>query len=186
MVIKTIIPDKSNTSDTFFFTLSAPGTIVGATVSAVVFTTLSTTGEIVASITGTGIELSGNVLAYGTEIIGGTLAGNSIRTVARTYGALAKPAISNSSRIGALGISVLAGTGAALTTSALVYGGKQIGSYLYYYYEQYTQNIINKIQHPVPFYNDILLIEDDIQLIKEEPENNIEMSVIESKHSQQD
>lgn len=158
MEIQTIVPNKS---DTYFFTLSAPGTIVGATVSAVVFTTLSATGEIAAAVTGTGIELTGNVLAYGTEIIGGSLAANSVRTMARTYGALAKPAISNSSRIGALGISVLAGTGAAFTTSALLYGGKQIGSYLYSYYEEYKQNVVNKIQHPISTLDNIELLDNE-------------------------
>ena len=158
MEIQTIVPNKS---DTYFFTLSAPGTIVGATVSAVVFTTLSATGEIVSAVTGTGIELTGNMLAYGTEIIGGSLAANSVRTMARTYGALAKPAISNSSRIGALGISVLAGTGAAFTTSALVYGGKQIGSYLYSYYEEYKKNVVNTIQHPISTLENIELLDNE-------------------------
>lgn len=165
MEFQTIVPNKT---DTYFLTLSAPATIVGATVSAIVFTTLSTTGEIAAAVTGTGIELSGNVLAYGTEIIGGSLAANSVRTMAKTYGALAKPAISNSSRIGALGISVLAGTGAAFTTSALVYGGKQIGSYLYSYYEEYKQNVVNKIQHPISTLESIELLDnesDDIIII---------------------
>jgi hypothetical protein len=181
MEIQTFVPDRQNT---YFFTLSAPATIVGATVSAIVFTTLNTTGEIVASITGTGIELSGNILAYGTEIVGGTIAASSVRSMIGTYGDIVKPVIRNSSRIGALGISVLAGATAAFTTSALVYGGKQVSSYLYSHYEDYKQNVVNKIQYPISLSTiTILLIEDDILLIEDDP--NIEFT-IDSKHSLQD
>jgi hypothetical protein len=130
-------------------TISAPGTIVGATVSAIVYTTLTTTGEIAASATGTGIELAGNVIAYGTELVAGSLAANTVRSFAKTYGAVAKPAIVNTSRLGALGISVLAGTGAAMTTSALVYGGKQAASYIYSYVQDYKKKVASKIQYPV-------------------------------------
>lgn len=175
----TNIRNITNTANTYFFTLSAPGTIVGATVSAIVFTTLSSTGEIVASITGTGIELTGNILAYGTEIIVGTSIANNVRSTGKIYGAIAKPVISNSSRMGALGISVLAGTSAAFTASAFIYGGKKVGSYLYSCYEDYKQNIVNKIQYPISLSSNVTLIEDDIQLIDYEV-------IIDTIHSQQD
>ena len=172
------------TTDISYLTLSAPGAVVGATVSAVVFTTLTTTGEIVASATSSGIELTGNILAYGTELAVGTLAANNIRNITRTCGALAKPAITNSSRIGALGLSLLAGTSAAFTTSALIYGGKQVKSYLYSCYEDYKQNIVNKIQYPVSVSSNIVLVnndEYDIQIIEDEP--SVELVTVNSKHS---
>lgn len=183
MEIQTIPPDRS---DTYFLTLSAPGTFVGATVSAIVFTTLTTTGEIAAAATGTGIELTGNVLAYGTELAVGSLAANTIRNMARTYSAVARPTISNSSRLGALGLSVIAGASAAFTTSAIIYGGKQVGSYLYSCYEDYKQKVAHTIQHPIELSSDVLLIEDEIQVIEENPIKMIEMQSIESKHSHQD
>jgi hypothetical protein len=161
MEFQTNPPDNSSI---YSFTLSAPGTFVGATVSAIVFTTLTTTGEIAASATGTGIELTGNLLAYTTELAVGSLAANTIRSMSKTYSAVAEPTIRNTSRLGALGISVLAGTGAAFTTSALLYGGKKVGSYLYSCYEDYKQKVANTIQYPIEITSDIL-IDDDIQII---------------------
>lgn len=178
MEFQTNPPDNSSINS---FTLSAPGTFVGATVSAIVFTTLTTTGEIAASATGSGIELTGNLLAYTTELAVGSFAATTIRSMARTYSAVAQPAIRNTSRLGALGISVLAGTGAAFTTSAILYGGKKVGSYLYSCYEDYKQKVANNIQYPIESSSEILAI-DDIQLIEDfEKSDNLE-----SKHFLQD
>lgn len=173
-------------SDAYSVTICAPGTLVGATVSALVYTTLVTTGELAASATGAGIELTGNALAYGTELVAGSAAGTTVRTMAKTYGAIAKPAISNGSRLGALGISVLAGAGAAVGTSALLYGGKCAGQYIYDYYltakNKLVENIkiedyiASKIQKPVESHSEVLLIEDDIQLIQDV--TNVEMKPI--------
>jgi hypothetical protein len=178
MEFQTNISDKNNI---YSFTLSAPGTFVGATVSAIVFTTLTTTGEIAATATGTGIELSGNLLAYGTELAVGSFAANTVRSMARTYSAVAQPTIRNTSRLGALGISVLAGTSAAFTTSAILYGSKKVGSYLYSCYEDYKQKVANTIQHPIELSSEVTLIEDDIQLIEEEPNKIVEMKLINSQ-----
>jgi hypothetical protein len=183
MEITTISPDDTKTT---FLTLSAPGTFVGATVSAIVFTTITTTGEIAAAGIGTGIDLTGNILAYGTELTVGSFAATTIRNMTRTYSAIAKPTISNTSRISALGISVVVGASAALTTSILIYSGKQFGSYLYSCYEEYKQKVANTIQHPIELSSEVLLIEDDIQLIEEEPSKMIEMKTLDSTHSLQD
>ncbi len=189
MEIQTVIPKET---DNNFLTISAAGTIIGATVSAIVFTTITTTGEIAAAVTGTGIELTGNVLAYGTELTVGSLAADTVKTLSRTYSAVARPTISNTSRLGALGLSVIAGAGAAFTTSVLIYSGKKAGSYLYSYYEDYKQKIANTIQHPIEVSSDILIIEDDIQLIEEFIPKMIEMknldplNPLDSTHSLQD
>lgn len=160
--------DENKKKESYYFTLSAPGTFIGATVSAIVYTTLSTTGEIAAAATGTGIELGGNILAYGTELAAGSLAAHTVRMAAKTYGAVARPAISNTSRLGALGISVLAGAGAAFTTSALIYGGKRASAYLYSCIEDYKQKVAQRIQYPVQLESKVLLIEDEIQIIEDE------------------
>lgn len=127
--------------------LSAPtaGTFIGGTVTAIVYTTLSTTGEIAAAAAETGIELTGNVLALGTELIAGTLAGNTVRTMAKIYGAVTRPVISNGTKLGALGVSVLAGTIVAATTTAVV----NSSSYLYSYYEEYKEK--NKPEEVIKF-----------------------------------
>lgn len=132
-------------SSVCYVTLPAAGTFIGATVTAIVYTTLSTTGEIAAAAAGTGIELTGSVLALGTELIAGSLAGNTVRTMAKTYGAVTRPAISQGSKLGALGLSVLAGTIAAVGTTAVV----NSGSYLYSCYEEYKQK--NKPQEAITF-----------------------------------
>lgn len=170
--------DVNDKNETYYFTLSAPGTFVGATVSAIVYTTLSTTGEIAAAATGSGIEIGGNILAYGTELAIGSIPAHTVRMAAKTYGAVARPAISNTSRLGALGISVLAGTGAAFTTSAVIYGSKRAVNYLYSCIEDYKLKVAQKIQHPIPIIepieliqiddnNEILLLDDIKEPIKE-------------------
>ena len=156
--------------NTHYISFSAPATFVGATVTAIVYTTITTTGDIAAAATGAGIELSGSILGYGTELIAGAIAGNTVRTMAKSYSAIAKPAITATSRFTALGISVLAGSGAALTTTAIWYGGEKMGSYLYSYYKDYKQHIIENIQIPSPIPNNIILIQDndeDILLIED-------------------
>ena len=139
MEIQTLTSDK----DSEYITLSAPGTIVGLTVSAIVFTTITTTADLAANVIGTGIELSGNILAYSTEFISGPIPAHTIQLAAKSYSDITKPIIRNTSRIGALGISILAGTSATFTTNVCIYGGKRIGSYLYSCYESYSKNIIN-------------------------------------------
>ena len=173
-------------------TICGPGTIVGATVSAIVYTTLTTTGEIAANATGAGIELASNAIAFGTEYVAGSIAAETIRSFGKTYGAVAKPAIINTSRLGALGLSFLAGTGAAVTTSALIYGGQCAGLYLNSCIELAQQKLANanyktaiasQIQHPVEFDNNVILLEDDVQLIEEIDKNSKAENL--SKHSPQ-
>ena len=155
-------------SDIHYISFSAPATFVGATVTAIVYTTITATGDIAASATGTGIELTGTLLGYGTELLAGPHAGNTIRSIARTYSAVARPAITATSRFGAIGISALAGTGAALTTNAIWYGGEKLGYFLYSYYKDYKQKIIENLQSSNPITEDIILIEDnDIILIED-------------------
>ncbi len=146
-------------TDINLLSLSTPATFVGATVTAIVYTTITTSGDIAASATGSTIELTGNILGYGTELLAGSIAGNTVRSMAKTYSAVARPVITASSRFGALGISVLAGSGAAITTNAILYGGEKLSSYLYSYYKDYKQKIIKNLQSPLT--TDILLIEDN-------------------------
>jgi hypothetical protein len=144
-------------TDTHCFQFGAPATFIGATVTAIVYSAITTTGDIAASATGSGIELTGNVLGYGTELVAGSMAGNTIRTIAKTYSAAAKPAILTTSRFSALGLSLLAGTGAAITTNAL----EKVGSCLYSYYKDYKQHVTNNLQKPIEANNLILIDEEE-------------------------
>lgn len=132
------------------FTMSATGAIVGATVSALVYTVLSTGGDVVASATGSGIELAGSAIGYGADALIGAPAGIAVRGLAKGYSAVVRPTISSTSKLGAAGVSLLAGAGAALTTNAIVYSGKKVGSYIYSRVENYNQKAAIKVQHEMP------------------------------------
>jgi hypothetical protein len=152
--------EKCEKSSVLMFTMSATGAVVGATVSALVYTALSTGGEIAATTAGTGIELAGAAIGYGADLAVGSAAGSTVRALANGYSAVVRPAISSTSKLGAAGLSVLAGAGAALTTNALVYGGKKVGSYLYSRVEDYKYRVATKVQHETPLdeFSDIEII----------------------------
>ena len=85
----------------------------------------------------------------GTEYIAGTMAGNSVRVATRTTSAIAGPTISTSSRTVAAGVALISGAVAAVTTSLVIYGAHQAGSYLYSCTEKYKQKVAEKIQYPM-------------------------------------
>jgi hypothetical protein len=119
--------------------ITAIGTAVGTTVGAIVYTSLITTGEIAAATTEIGIDITGSVLGFGTDLIAGTMAGNTVRGLGRTYKALARPTILSTSRLSALGISAIAGTTAALATTLLIYGGQSLTSLIQSSIDNYKQ-----------------------------------------------
>lgn len=145
--IATINPSKSN--DIYTMTMSASGGIIGATVSALVYSAITTTGDIAASITSSGISLTGEAIALGTEYIAGTMAGNSVRIATRATSSIAGPTISTSTRTAAAGIALISGAVAAVGTSLVIYGAQQAGSYLYSCTEKYKQKVAEKIQYPI-------------------------------------
>jgi hypothetical protein len=130
--------------------VSAAGTYVGSAVSNLVYNALVTSAEAAASATESSIRFTGDMLGLGTDLVVGPLAGNAVRAAARGYGAVTKPVITTSARLGAAGLSVVAGTGAAYTTTALLYGGRKLGSYLRSYYVNYKKGVAAKIQYPIP------------------------------------
>lgn len=145
--IATINPSKSN--DIYTMTMNATGGIIGATVSALVYSAITTTGDIAASITSSGISLTGEAIALGTEYIAGTMAGNSVRIATRTSSSIAGPTISSSTRTAAAGIALISGAVAAVGTSLVIYSAHQAGSYLYSCTEKYKQKVAEKIQYPI-------------------------------------
>ena len=117
-------------------TMYIPSTssMVGTTVSSILYSAITATGDITASATQTGIELAGNIIGYGTDLVAGPIAGASVRCVANSYGTVTKHTISKSSRIGAVGLSLITYTGVALTTTAVIHGGNIISkSYNYFF-----------------------------------------------------
>lgn len=168
LVIKSEDDMKEDTeiNDNNTFTLCTTGTIVGATVSALVYSAIQTTGELTASATSTGINLTGEMIALGADYIAGSMAGNTVRAFTHTAGALTGPAIKTTSQTAALGFSVLAGTMSALTTSLIIYGTKEIVSYTSKVTGDYKEILAKKVQYPVesddilmPLENELLLLE---------------------------
>lgn len=152
------------------FTICTTGALVGASVSAIVYSSIVTSGEVTAGIASSGISITGNIIALGVEYIGGTLAGNSVRQLARTSSAVAGPTISNSSRVAAAGISLIAGTASAISTSVVLYGSKCAVQYISNCIDSYKEKLAEKIQAPVPI--EMIISEDlDIMLIENYHEN---------------
>lgn len=77
----------------FIISIPAAGTVIGATVSALIYSAISTTGDLTASATSTGIDIAGTVLGYGTELVAGSIAAGTVRGMAKTYSSVAGPAI---------------------------------------------------------------------------------------------
>jgi len=119
------------------FVIPIAATIVGATVSSAVYTSINTTGEISASLISRGIGLAGNVVGAGVDYFFGTAAGNSVRILGTVGESVTAPIISNSTRSVAVGTSIVAGTAAALLATGAVNGARAfatLSSGLYYKY----------------------------------------------------
>jgi len=138
------------TSPDYQLPVTSAGQFVGSTVSNLLYTAIATSGEVAANATESSIEFTGNMIGLGTDWLVGPLAGNAVRAVARGYGAVARPAISTSAKLGAAGLSVVAGTGVAYTATALLYGGRKLSSYLQAYYVNYKKGVAANIQYPMP------------------------------------
>jgi len=146
------------------FSASAAGSIVGSTVSNVIYHAISSSGEIAAEATASTIEITGNIVGLGAGILMGPIAGDTVRALAKTYSAVAKPTIHAGSKLSATGISFLAGTSAALTTIALIYGGRKTNSFIQSQYINYKKSVASKVQRPdSDFYGKktIICMEDD-------------------------
>jgi hypothetical protein len=172
----TTLNNNVNKPDLYAMTMNATGGIIGATVSALVYSAITTTGDIAASVTSSGISLTGEAIALGTEYIAGTMAGNSVRVATRTTSAIAGPTISTSSRTVAAGVALISGAVAAITTSLVIYGAHQAGSYLYSCTEKYKQKVAEKIQYPMDISNfekgtveELISFDDENELIQSSP-----------------
>jgi hypothetical protein len=140
-------------SDVPHIFISSTGSILGATMGAIVYSVISTTGDAVASATSTTIDVGGELIAKGAEYIAGPSVGNTIRVAKSAAGLMSKPIIKTYSKSGAVGLSILAGTLGAITTSAIIYGGKMLTNTIYSYTNKcvklYNETAMNNIQYPI-------------------------------------
>jgi hypothetical protein len=159
------IIEKENSTN---LTVCTTGTIIGATVSAIVYSTVQTTGELTASVATSGINLTGEAIALGTDYLAGSVTGNTVRALTHTASALTAPTIRSTSQAVALGLSVLAGTMTALTTSLFIYGTKEVINYTSNITEKYKETLARKVQYPVESSENIIELEDEPLLLTDE------------------
>ena len=112
-----------------FMQFPSMDTILSTTLSAIVYTAVSTAGDATASAAKLGIELAGKLLGYGTDMVAGPIAGNTVRYISNSYSDITKHTIVKSTRIGAVSLSLVAGTGVILTTLAVSHGSNIITNY---------------------------------------------------------
>jgi hypothetical protein len=158
-------------SDNYTLSICTAGTIVGASVSAVVYSVIYTAGEISSSIASSGISITGQIIAKGTDYVVGSTTGDVIRGFSSATSAVAGPTISSTSRTAAAGISVIAGAGAALTTSAVIYGAKEAYSYI----QRYKEKVAQQIQYPVPIDDSSVILLEDNSILLLTNEQEIEL-----------
>ncbi len=141
-------------SDNEVLTLYSSGGIVGASVSALVYTSLLHTGKLVGSAASSGISLGGKLVGYGAEMIAGTEVADVIREKAVVTSVIIKPQIEESSRRVATHLSVLAGGASAVATSFIMYSTSEAKSYIKQKINDYVSGckhyIAETIQYPVP------------------------------------
>ena len=166
-----IVNENDNIPKNNTMTMCSTGTIIGATVSAIVYSAISTTGDVTASITRTGIGVTGEIVAKGVEYVVGPIVGDTIRVFSTATGAVVEPTIKTTSRTTAAGLSILAGASAALTTSIAIYGAKELFTYLEKYTEGYKRKLAQQVQYPVEMddtdANECLLVLEESEMVPE-------------------
>ena len=132
----------------FMIHIPHAGNVMGTTVSSIVYSAVTTTGDVTASATRSGIELAGNIIGYGTDMVAGKIAGATVRCVANSYGDATKYTIAKTSRIGAIGLSLIAYTGTAITTTAIIHGTNIIRNSLCYFFKSEPKSIeMKELKH---------------------------------------
>jgi hypothetical protein len=129
--------------------ISAAGSVVGTLVACATYTTLRGTANGSAFVIGQGSRLLGFVLGRGTGYVAGTRIGDIVRVATETAGAeVIAPAIRTGGEVSATATAAVAGAGAALLTTGVIYGGMYMGKYVYDRLPAWPQR--NFLQHPEP------------------------------------
>ena len=102
----------------------AVATATAAAVSSAVFISLTTTGDITATVVGRSIGIGGVLLGHGAEYLLGPVAGDTMRILGFLGENTVRPAISSGSRTVAMGASIVAGAATAGVVAAASAGGK--------------------------------------------------------------
>ena len=79
---------------------STIGDVVGTAVSSILYSAITTTGDVTASATEAGIEIAGAVIEYGTEIMSGKIASNTVKAITTTPGSGLTATVTNTNSCG--------------------------------------------------------------------------------------
>jgi hypothetical protein len=135
------VPPSDSSRRNLLF-LNAASATIGAIVTASVYQTLSTTGELSSLIISTGIDGAGFVTGQVATFLVGSEIGDTIQRASRVSSAIVRPAIATSSKSVALVSSALAGASAAFLTTGLIIGTQKLYDTLF----SYTKETIDKYQ----------------------------------------
>ena len=139
--------------------ISATGSLVGTLVACVTYTTLRSTANGSAFVIDQGARILGLVLGYGTEYVAGSRIGDIVRITTATAGAeVIAPALRTGGEVSATATAAVAGAGAALLTTGVLYGSMYIGRQIYERLPSIQQR--NFLQHPEPMRYDLKNVED--------------------------
>jgi hypothetical protein len=106
------------------------GEVIGDTVSSIVYAAVAATGDTIGFATETGIDLAGAVIGLGAGLVAGPIGSTAVNAIAKSYSVSAKYGIMKGAYIGASCLSAIAYTGTSLTTSAVIYSGRMIRSFI--------------------------------------------------------
>jgi hypothetical protein len=138
--------------------ISAAGSVVGTVVACATYTAMRSTANGSAFVIDQGARLLGLVLGYGTEYVAGSRIGDIVRITTATAGAeVIAPAMRTGGEVGATATAAVAGAGAALLTTGILYGGMYVGRQIYDRLPAIQQR--NFLQHPEPMRYDLKNVE---------------------------
>jgi hypothetical protein len=144
--------------------ISATGSIVGTLVACVTYTALRSTANGSAFVVDQGARLLGLLLGYGTEYVAGSRIGDIVRITTATAGVeVVAPALRTGGEVGATATAAVAGAGAALLTTGVIYGGMYVGRQIYERLPAVQQR--NFLQHPEPMTYDLKNVEEGFDVV---------------------
>jgi hypothetical protein len=115
-------------------------------------------------VVGQGSRLLGFVLGHGANYVAGSRIGDIVRVATETTGTeVIAPAIRTGGEVGATATAAVAGAGAALLTTGVIYGGMYVGKRVYENLPPMPQR--NFLQHPEPMRFELKDEEDGFGLV---------------------
>ena len=144
--------------------ISAAGTVVGTLVACATYATFRTTANGSAFVVGQGSRLLGYLLGRGAEYVAGSRIGDVVQAATAAAGTeVLAPALRTGGEATAAATAAVAGAGAALLTTGVLYGGMYVGRKVYEHLPAMEQR--NFLQHPEPMRFDLKDAEEGFDMV---------------------